>query len=59
MHGMMKLAKTEIGDAKWLLFAHTRDWVNEVSYPTPPLGLYTRAWKRNGHPDFYLNQFDA
>ena len=59
MHGMMKLATKEIGDAKWMLFTHTRDWANEGSYPAPPLGLYTRAWKRNGHPDFYLNQFDA
>ena len=59
MHGMMKLAKKEIGDATWLMFTHTKDWANELRYPAPPLGFYTRGWKRNGHPDFYLNRFDA
>lgn len=59
MHSMMKLAKKEIGDASWLLFSHTKDWANEPGYPAPPLGIYTSGWHRNGHPDFFLNRFDA
>ena len=59
MHAMMKLAKKEVGDATWLLFAHTKDWANEPSFPAPPLGLYTRGWNRNGHAHFFLDKFDA
>ena len=56
MLAMMQLAKKQIGDRSWLLFTHTKDWANERRYPAPPLGLYSQAWKRNGHPDYYLNR---
>ena len=58
MQGMMQLAKELIGDASWLLFTHTKDWSTEPNYPTPPLDLMTRRWKRNGHKDFRLDRFE-
>lgn len=70
MNSMRALAEREIGRPSWLLFAHTRDWGNdkkEPHYPPPPgarphhgiqpLELYSRPYKRVGHPDFYLNRF--
>ena len=42
--------------ASYLLF-NTMPSLGDFARPEPPTGrLFTQAWKRAGHPDFYLSQ---
>lgn len=53
MASMMELCRTLIGPCSYLLFAHTKDWANERSFPTPN-GDLLGPCQRVGHPPFNL-----
>ena len=53
MTSMMELCRTVIGPCSYLLFAHTKDWANERSFPAPS-GDLLGPFQRVGHPSLKL-----
>lgn len=57
MHSAMRLWENKYGKCPYILFATTKDWINEISYPRgDEIGAtFRQSYLRIGHPDYYMN----